>query len=421
MESTTESMTEPTVTPEGSTTVPITTAGTPSVLVGTFPTQCDAYRIPLSDEDAVLLSVLFGDRLNGTSSYADWLLSYGSTLISQIDAVIADSEVDPALDFTTAFDSIDIPGILGLASAAPMYTCYLSSMWSVALANPSAVVKRDVQRGYYAKRALPTEEEKTKLLVLFERRETNGFEFSYAEYLADETQELLNEVREVVEGQAANPSAYTSLFSVLDVRQLLSVVSNAPIYTQGLSAAFETALTSFSATRTMSTSTTNVVPTNNLPSFTTSTVDVSEVLRSTLETVTQHVTSTQIVGTATEVYTSVANAPEGYDSTRRITVGGAATRTVTICVDVCASLSSEAAAAATTTVRVYEYTGEDGRVTRSTVTETICDDYCSSLREEASRRAVTTTIVYEVQTRNAAIRKAAALGLGIFGYFAFFL
>lgn len=75
----------------------------------------------------------------------------------------------------------------------------------------------------------------------------------------------------------------------------------------------------------------------------------------------------------------------------------------------------------TTTVRVEEFTGTDGRVTRRTVTETICDDYCSSLFEEVSRRATTTTVIYEIQTRNAAIRNAAALGLGIFGYFAFFL
>lgn len=412
-----------TYTPAGSLTP--TAPATPSVLVGTFPTQCDVVRIPLSDEDAVLLRVLFGDRLNTTSTYADWLLSYGSNLVSQIEMVIGDSEVDPGLQFTTAFDDIDIPGILGLASAAPIYTCYLSSMWAEALANPGANVKRDIQRGYYAKRALPTEEEKTKLLVLFERRETNGVEFSYAEYLSDETQELLSEIREVIGGQAANPSAYTSLFSVLDIRQLLSVVSQAPIYTQGLSAAFQTALASHSAS--LTTRPTSVVLTeSNPPSFSTSYANADEALRSTLSTVTQHVTSTQFVGTATEVVISdVAGTPGaqmGYESTRRVTVvGAAATRTVTICIDYCATLSSQAAAAVTTTVRVEEFTGTDGRVTRRTVTETICDDYCSSLFEEVSRRATTTTVIYEIQTRNAAIRNAAALGLGIFGYFAFFL
>ena len=89
--------------------------------------------------------------------------------------------------FTTAFDSVDIPGVLGLASAAPIYTCFLSTLSAQALSNPQQ----------YAKRAIPSQDEKIKLIVLFEKRATDGMQFDYAELLVDDTNNLIAEVQSV--------------------------------------------------------------------------------------------------------------------------------------------------------------------------------------------------------------------------------
>ena len=147
---------------------------------------------------------------------------------------------DSGRQYTTASNTIDITGILGLASAAPMYTCYLSSLWAEALSNPQQ----------YAKRAAPTQDEKTKLIVLFERRDDNSGGYNLAELLVDETDDLIAEVSSVICGQNANQSNYADLFTRLDVGLLLSLASEAPVYTQGLSAAMETALASYMATAT---------------------------------------------------------------------------------------------------------------------------------------------------------------------------
>ena len=93
---------------------------------------------------------------------------------SQIDSVAAQALADSGRQYTTAFNTIDITSILGLASAAPMYTCYLSSLWAEALRNPQQYAKRDV----------PTQDEKTKLIVLFERRNDNNSSYDLAELLA---------------------------------------------------------------------------------------------------------------------------------------------------------------------------------------------------------------------------------------------
>ncbi len=141
--------------------------------------------------------------------------------------------------FTTAFDSIDIPGVLGLASAAPIYTCFLSTLWAQALSNPQQ----------YAKRAIPSQDEKIKLIVLFEKRATDGMQFDYAELLVDDTNNLIAEVQSVAGAAGAAAAggdlgAYASLFANVDVAQFLSIATEAPVYTEGLSSAFVTALES---------------------------------------------------------------------------------------------------------------------------------------------------------------------------------
>ena len=74
-----------------------------------------------------------------------------------------------------------------MASAAPIYTCFLSTLWAEALSNPQQ----------YAKRAVPTQDEKIKLIVLFEKRANDGMQFDYAELLVDDTNDLIAEVQSV--------------------------------------------------------------------------------------------------------------------------------------------------------------------------------------------------------------------------------
>ena len=207
-------------------------------------TYCEGVRGPLTPEEEVQLQVLFSDRA-GASAFADYVVSYASQLVAQIADVANIAAGDNDYAFTTAFDSVDIPGILGLASAAPIYTCFLSSLWAQALSNPQQ----------YAKRDIPTQDEKIKLIVLFEKRENSGMQFDYAELLVDDTNNLIAEVQSVAgaAGAAAvggDLGAYASLFANVDVAQFLSIATEAPVYTEGLSAALSSALSSHSAVAT---------------------------------------------------------------------------------------------------------------------------------------------------------------------------
>ena len=205
-----------------------------------YPTYCEVIRDPLTPEEEVLLQVLFTDRA-GASAFADYIVSYASELVAQIADVAGIAVGDNDYAFTTAFDTIDIPDILGLASAAPIYTCFLSSLWAEALSNPQQ----------YAKRAAPSQDENIKLIVLFEKRANDGMQFDYAELLVDETNDLIAEVQNV-SAAAANGDlgAWASLFANVNVPYFLSIATEAPIYTVGLSAAFSSALSSYSATAT---------------------------------------------------------------------------------------------------------------------------------------------------------------------------
>ena len=150
------------------------------------PTYCEVIRGPLTPEEEVQPAVLFGVRKRGTT-FADYVVSYASELVAQIADVANIAVGDNDYAFTTALDSVDIPGVLGLASAAPIYTCFLSSLWAQALSNPQQ----------YAKRAVPSQDRKIKLIVLFEKRATDGMQFDYAELLIDEANNLIAEVQSI--------------------------------------------------------------------------------------------------------------------------------------------------------------------------------------------------------------------------------
>ena len=298
-----------------------------------YPTYCEVVRGPLTPEEEVQLQVLFSDRA-GASAFADYVVSYASQLVAQISDVANIAVGDNNYAFTTAFNTIDIPGILGLASAAPIYTCFLSALWVQALSNPQQ----------YAKRAVPTEDDKIKLIVLFEKRENSGMGFDYAELLADETNDLIAEIQNV-SAAAANGdlNAYASLFANVDVPYFLSIATEAPIYTEGLSAALQTALVSYSEglRPTVTTMTTRTYTTVNtiVTNFVNGTVTVPTTYYSTEIFVTVEPVG-QVQGTSTALQAApapTANAPVNRVTTEVITLGNGRveTKTVTICVENC--------------------------------------------------------------------------------------
>ena len=199
-------------------------------------TNCPDQGLPLNDGDRLMIDVIFNSGIDGTT-YAQWLVNYASQLLAQVDNVAVHAMVDPNGQYTSAFDFINISGILGLASAAPMYSCFLSSLWDEALRNPST----------YAKRDIPTQDEKTKLIVLFERRSDSNGDYNLAELLVDETSNLLAEMNSVIAGQPLD-------LERLDGRHLLVVALNAPIATEGLNDAILSALDSSVSAKRLSTS-----------------------------------------------------------------------------------------------------------------------------------------------------------------------
>ena len=398
--STTEESTaseESSTTSELSSTTSGTAASSPTAPAPTptaNPTYCEVVRGPLTPEEEVQLQVLFSDRA-GASAFADYVVSYASQLVAQIADVANIAVGDNNYAFTTAFNTIDIPGILGLASAAPIYTCFLSSLWAQALSDPQQ----------YAKRAVPTQDEKIKLIVLFEKRENSGMDFDYAELLVDETNDLIAEVQNV-SAAAANGDlgAYASLFANVDVPYFLSIATEAPIYTEGLSAALQTALASYSESAfrpTVTTMTTRTYTTVNtiVTNFVNGTVTVPTTIVSTETVVTvEPVGQVQATSTALQAAPApTANAPVNKVTTEVVTLGNGRveTRTVTICVENCDTVVAEStrrpAAAQTVTTRpnVAVYT--------------------------QVQNGVTYTHTIEIQTKNAALKKVAALGAGILG------
>ena len=343
------------------------------------------------------MQVLFSDRA-GASAFADYVVSYASQLVAQISDVANIAVGDNNYAFTTAFDTIDIPGILGLA-CCPNLHLFLSSLWAEALSNPQQ----------YAKRAVPTQDEKIKLIVLFEKRENSGVDFDYAELLVDETNDLIAEVQNV-SAAAANGDlgAYASLFANVDVPYFLSIATEAPIYTEGLSAALQTALASYSESAfrpTVTTMTTRTYTTVNtiVTNFVNGTVTVPTTIVSTETVVTVEpvgqvqATSTALQAAPAPAPAPTANAPVNKVTTEVVTLGNGRveTRTVTICVENCDTVVAQStrrpAAVQTVTTRpnVAVYT--------------------------QVQNGVTYTHTIEIQTKNAALKKVAALGAGILG------
>ena len=378
----------------------------------------------MTPEEEVQLAVLFGDGQGG-SAFADYIVSYASQLVAQIADVANVAVGDNDFAFTTAFDTIDIPGVLGLASAAPIYTCFLSTLWAQALSNPQQ----------YAKRAVPSQDDKIKLIVLFEKRANDGMQFDYAELLVDDTNNLIAEVQSVAgaAGAAAvggDLGAYASLFANVDVAQFLSIATEAPIYTEGLSSAFVTALESYSQIVNHPTSTvmvtsvytsvstivTNVVSgTVTVPTTLFSTVVVTSVGPATSgrETYTSRTTETWM-GVTSETVSEVVREttlPNGQVTrvTERVTVGAPGER-VTV----------ETVTLGNGRVETRTVTRREGGVAAATTTPvTVTRPNVAHFTEV--RGGTTYVHTVEIQTKNGAFRHAAALGTGILGILAILL
>ena len=397
---------------------------TPTLPPGTNPTQCEVVRGPLTPEEEVQLAVLFGDGQGGTA-FADYVVSYASQLVAQIADVANIAVGDNDFAFTTAFDTIDVPGVLGLASAAPIYTCFLSTLWAQALSNPQQ----------YAKRAVPSQDDKIKLIVLFEKRATDGMQFDYAELLVDDTNNLIADVQSVAgaAGAAAvggDLGAYASLFANVDVAQFLSIATEAPIYTEGLSSAFVTALESYSQNVNHPTSTvmvtsvytsvstivTNVVSgTVTVPTTLFSTVVVTSVGPATSgrETYTSHTTETR-VGVTSETVSEVVREttlPNGQVTrvTERVTVGAPGERVTVETV----TLGNGRVETRTVTRR------EGGAAAAATTAITVTRPNVAHYTEV--RGGTTYVHTVEIQRENGALKHVVALGTGLLGILAILL
>ena len=135
-------------------------------------TDCTPVLGQMDDRDVALLEVIFSGTIDGTT-YAQWLVNYASQLLAQVDNVASQALVETDERYTTAFNTIDVAGILDLASAAPMYTCFLSSLWNETF--PDSHTFAGIK--YLPRR------KKAKLMVLFEKRNDNNGDYNLAEIL----------------------------------------------------------------------------------------------------------------------------------------------------------------------------------------------------------------------------------------------
>lgn len=175
-----------------------------------------------------MLAAIFGAGAEEGMTYADWLLRYGTLLLRQIDD-ISESALADDNDFTSALETAYTTGILALARAAPVYSCYLAADPRYAIsANESQALQRE------------------QLVALFEKHGHGDDVYNYADLLIDEARDMLLQVNEAVSVAITN-SGFVSMFPELNAAFLISFATQAEIYTEGLSQAYESALSSATA------------------------------------------------------------------------------------------------------------------------------------------------------------------------------
>lgn len=433
----------------------------------------------MTPEEKTILSVIFGEDVTSGTTYAEWLVKYMSGLVSEVDSINNFALSDTSLQFTSEFTSIDIPGILGLAAAAPMYSCFLSTLWEHALATglvrgAAAPVQTALSRRELFAREFATAEENNLLVVLFERHlKDDGTYFNYAQLLSEETNELISEVESVISGSPSNPPPSDPLFSKIEVQQLLSIATRAPVYTSGLSAAIETALASYSqglssttlsssslpssatSSASVPTSSSNSVSTQFASSLPTNAYVSSEYRTTTLPpgasgmVTVETIITPHVIGTSTIYQTSLLTVTVCTEIVCEERSEATVT-TLTICDETCASLYSAADRAVKTVTVTSCETNDNNVVSTKYVTETVCDEVCYTLRSSAYVAAGTTTVVVvsnaattrpvatatqpvsviqkgtntytiAIQTKNGAVAQVAGYWMGLLGLVAFLL
>ena len=176
-----------------------------------------------------MLAAIFGAGAEEGMTYADWLLRYGTLLLRQIDDISESALADDNNDFTSALETAYTTGILALARAAPVYSCYLA-------ADPRYVISANESQAL----------QREQLVVLFEKHEHGDDVYNYADLLIDEARDMLLQVNEAVSVAITN-SGFVSMFPELNAAFLISFATQAEIYTEGLSQAYESALSSATA------------------------------------------------------------------------------------------------------------------------------------------------------------------------------
>ena len=383
-----------------------------------YQTACTPVLGYSTPEDKIKLEVLFRDDVpdQGSTTFADYLVKYFDGILDQVQSISNDAMNLGNDALSSALQSADAEGILDLASAAPMYSCYLSSVFAGAASN-TTLMARD-----------PTAQQMAELIALFERRENNGTPFNYAGILIDETEQLFSDVQSVASAAlTATNMDYTTLFNNLDVSQLLSLASEAPIYTQGLSAAFESALAGLNNTTSVDSTSSSLAPYNastirlvsTAPAetsyfYVTNTVRGTTTITScppesssidgyvTVETiVTPHVVGSSTIYETHETTVTICTRCELIESERL--------REVTICDETCVSIISAASSAASTVTVTSCETVANGDVITHTVVQTVCDEVCETLRAQVSSAVRVQTVVESAAPQTTVVRVTRAI------------
>ena len=370
--------------------------------------SCTTKNQPLSTSELVLLEVLFDERVPETqTTYADWLIAYLSKLTSDIYAISNDAINLGGLSFTSSLESVDASGILKLASDAPLYTCYLSSIFEDAISTP-----------YTIPNGL-TPEENGKLVALFEKR---GDTSNYGYNLADDIDTLVSRMHKVAEVVAtATDLSYTSYFSLLDFQELFSIASDAPIYTNGLSSAFSSALSEYSSQTTIKVTTTkNLTVTHSLLGYHVSvSIPSTSVPQKTNTVSSADELTSYIYNTSTlDETTTVTSCSLESDASKIELLHQVHTETtivtVTVCDRECENLHSLATAAiSTVTITGTTTIVENGSTTESAITKTTttCDEECQS-KASAAMSAISTIVSTVTSTVTGAQSAAVAAHTG---------
>lgn len=184
----------------------------------TFLPTCVGSRGVSNLGDSIALGMLFTHPPGlGGELFAEFLLQHGPEFVSQLSSISSEAITGTGDQYTTGFKDLYLNNIMGLASAAPVYSCFLSSLFSSALEASAEEIRT-------ATPTFPpdlTPEIQVKLRVLFEKHMYGDSPFNYAGLLIDETDELISQVSSILKDARTNSNFVTG-YSTLYADFLLS-------------------------------------------------------------------------------------------------------------------------------------------------------------------------------------------------------